>query len=191
MQQHDAENAEQQAIRLAAEKAARDKEKDKGRRMLENIQRQEEARQIKVQQRRQQRLAEASACAPAAELPAVGTPAGDLATDPDLNNLGEIPMHTASSEGTMALSSSLLPEDAGRADAEGHTTRSQPGTPSHSPSVVAAATLKVPTYDLGTALGPGCNARAARGGLSTHGHHTSSHVPVRTGGRANPPSDFL
>jgi hypothetical protein len=143
MQQHDAENAEQQAIRLAAEKAARDKEKDKGRRMLENIQRQEEARQIKVQQRRQQRLAEASACAPAAELPAVGTPAGDLATDPDLNNLGEIPMHTASSEGTMALSSSLLPEDAGRADAEGHTTRSQPGTPSHSPSVVAAAEVAV------------------------------------------------
>jgi hypothetical protein len=68
-----AEHAEPQAIRLAAEKAARDKEKDKGRRMLESIQRQEEARQIKVQQRRQQRLADASAGALTAELPAVCT----------------------------------------------------------------------------------------------------------------------
>ena len=54
------------------------------------------------------------------------------------------------------------------------------------------ATLKVPRLRLGYgAARPCCNARAARGGLSTHGHHTSSHVPVRTGGRANPPSDFL
>jgi hypothetical protein len=53
------------------------------------------------------------------------------------------------------------------------------------------ATLKVPPTTWVYRARPCCNARAARGGLSTHGHHTSSHVPVRTGGRANPPSDFL
>ena len=53
------------------------------------------------------------------------------------------------------------------------------------------ATLKACHLRLGYGARPCCNARAARGGLSTHGHHTSSHVPVRTGGRANPPSDFL
>ena len=187
MQQQDAENAEQQAIRLAAEKAARDKEKDKGRRMLESIQRQEEARQIKVQQRRQQRLAEASAGALTAELPAVGTPAGDLATDPDLSNLGEIPMHTLSSGGTMAPSSSLLPEDAVRADAEGCTTHSQPDTQSHLPGVVAAATSAEVAVQQPTRKENGRSATSSMAALAggRGGSSRSSPQPLPTTGPTN------
>lgn len=187
MQQQDAENAEQQAIRLAAEKAARDKEKDKGRRMLESIQRQEEARQIKVQERRQQRLAEASAGALTAELPALGTPAGNLATDPDLSNLGEIPMHTLSSGGTMAPSSSLLPEDAGRADAEGCKTHSQPDTPSHLPGVVAAATAAEVAVQQPTRKENGRSATSSMAALAggRGGSSRSSPQPLPTTGPTN------